>query len=52
MNEKLEQSAIDGYIILAKNGKIERVKAPDYGSITIKYTGGKVVLIEELKQTK
>lgn len=52
MNENLEQLALDGYIILAKNGTIEKIKAPNYGSIAIKYTGGKVVLIEELKQTK
>lgn len=52
MSENLEKSVLDGYIIVAKNGTIEKIKAPDYGSITIKYTGGKVVLIEELKQTK
>lgn len=52
MSENLEQLVLDGYIILAKNGKIERVKAPDFGSVTIKYTNGKPTLIEEVKQTK
>ena len=40
MSENLEKSALDDYIIVAKNGTIEKIKAPDYGSITIKYTGG------------
>lgn len=41
MNDKTIIKLVqEGLIIFSKNGKIESVKAPDYGEVVLRYKGG------------